>query len=167
MSDGKILYHKDILNHSRSPKGYGKIDDADVVMRGDSPICGDHMTLYMNIIDDRVFDIRFEAEACCAICRASSSMMSALLIGKEVEEAKSIHSQFLSMIKSGDEGDLPNYLDEISIFSKIAQVPSRYECAALAWVAFEKGLLSLERLEYRGTISNLESNYSVENLAQA
>jgi nitrogen fixation NifU-like protein len=143
MSDGLILYQKDILRHARSPKGYGKISDAHITVQGDSPICGDHLTLYIRMAGDKLESVTFDSEACCAVCRASSSMLTAVVSQKPVAEASEIKDAFLSMLGSGDEDNLATYLPEIRVFSKIAQVPSRVECAALAWITLGKCLAQI------------------------
>lgn len=138
MSDGLILYQKDILRHARSPDGYGKNESADIIMLGDSPICGDHLTVYVTLDGDKLQDVRFDSEACCAICKASSSMMTAVVSGRKAAEAGELSEKFLHMLNTGSEGDLSSHLPEIIVFSKIFEVPSRIECAALAWTTLDK-----------------------------
>lgn len=154
MSDGLILYQKDILRHARSPEGYGKNEDADVVMPGDSPICGDHLTIYVKLDGNKLQDVRFDSEACCAICRASSSMMTAVISGKMASEAAELSAKFLHMLNTGSKADLSSHLSEIVVFSKIFEVPSRIECAALAWTTLDKCISQISDVVGRSDVDD-------------
>ena len=87
-----------ILEHYQNPKNKGLIDSEEYIkvnMNSDS--CIDEVNLMFKIKDDKIEDIKFDGEA-CAICTSSTSIMTDTLIGKTVEEAENIISNYYSMI---------------------------------------------------------------------
>jgi len=87
MEELRDLYQEVILDHNRNPRNFGKLKNANRIVEGRNPLCGDHYTIYLFIEDDIVKDIMFEG-AGCAISKASGSMMSTVLKGKTKKEAE-------------------------------------------------------------------------------
>lgn len=134
MSNSLILYQSDILAHGRSPSNFRMMENATHELQGDSPICGDHMTLYLKIGNNKVEDIAFHSDACCAVCKASSSMMTEAIKHKSIADANTLANSFLSMVN--DQALTPSErkrLNTLTVFGRIVEVPSRIECAILSW----------------------------------
>ena len=86
MSDLSELYQQVILDHNKKPRNFRKLDDATRTVEGLNPLCGDQLTLYVDLDGDRIMDISFQGSG-CAISRASASMMTDSLKGKTVTAA--------------------------------------------------------------------------------
>ncbi len=128
------LYQQVILEHNKNPRNFKKLDPASHKAEGYNPLCGDHLTVYLNVDKAGVIsDISFEGSG-CAISKASASMMTASLKHKSVQEAKKIFEQFHKLIigKLNPEKDA-NDLGKLTIFSGIWQYPARVKCASLSW----------------------------------
>ena len=128
------LYQQVIIEHSKNPKNFRKIDNCSHHAEGYNPLCGDHLEVYLIINDDQLIeDLSFEGDG-CAISKSSASMMTAYLKGKTVTEAKEIFSDFHKLItgKLDPEKDA-HKLGKLAIFSGIWHFPSRVKCASLCW----------------------------------
>ena len=81
MNDGLTdLYQEVILDHSRNPRNFGPAEGADLTAKGNNPLCGDRVTIFLKINDDRISEARFDARG-CAISLAAASMMTEMIIG--------------------------------------------------------------------------------------
>ena len=89
MSSNADIYHEMIVDYSRNPVNYGKIDDHDVTFHDSNPLCGDSIDIDMKIDDDKVTDIKFHGRG-CAICMACSSVLTEITKGKTLDEARAI-----------------------------------------------------------------------------
>jgi nitrogen fixation NifU-like protein len=83
------IYHEMIIDYSRNPLNFGKLDNPDVTYHDSNPLCGDSIDIDMNIKDDKVSDIKFHGKG-CAICMACSSILTELVKGKKLDEVKKI-----------------------------------------------------------------------------
>ena len=83
------IYHEMIVDYSRNPVNYGKIEDHDVTFHDSNPLCGDSIDIDMKIDDDKVTDIKFHGKG-CAICMACSSVLTEITKGKSIDEARAI-----------------------------------------------------------------------------
>ena len=135
--DIKELYQDIILEHGKSPRNKGKCKGFNHEAKGYNPLCGDKVHVYLKLNDSKqVENLTFEGEG-CAISLASASIMTELVKGKPVIEAKKIMNDFLSMIKN-DTVIKSNNLDEdqktkIMSLSGVKQFPMRVKCATLSW----------------------------------
>ena len=125
-----------ILEHYQNPKNKGLVESEEYIkvnMNSDS--CIDEVNLMAKIKDDKIEDIRFDGEA-CAICTSSTSVMIDTLIGKTVEEAENIISNYYNMIdeKAYDS----NVLEQANAYDDIYKQPNRKKCALLSWWGAEK-----------------------------
>ena len=125
------LYQEIILEHSRKPKNAGTLEDADGMANGNNPLCGDRISVYVKLDGDRITDTKFDARG-CAISIASASMMTEMLIGKSIEEAKAEQARFTEMVTSKDDPDLAQD-DELSALMGVRKFPTRIKCATLPW----------------------------------
>ena len=126
------LYQQVILDHSRSPRNFLKLDGANRIAEGHNPLCGDRVTVYLLLDNDVIQDVSFQGEG-CAISKASASMMTELLKGKTKAEAQKIFSKFHDMVMTG----APNLdeLGKLGVFAGVHKLPARVKCAILPWHA--------------------------------
>lgn len=136
MNSVEILYQDEILKYGRKPNNRGVLADANLQLHGDSPICGDHMRLYLRVADGHVEDAMFSSSACCALCLASASMMTDAIKGQSIAGVRNLRLQFLAMLagEGADEAAGPRLdLGRLHVFERIREVPSRSECVSLSW----------------------------------
>ena len=133
----KELYQEIILEHGKNPRNLGKTENFNKDAKGNNPLCGDNVHVYLKLNDQRkVEDISFEGSG-CAISMASASIMTDLIKGKSDNEAKEIIEDFLGMIKENPELK-SNILKEddktkLMCLSGVKQYPMRVKCATLSW----------------------------------
>ena len=139
------LYQQVILEHNKKPRNFGKIEQPTHTAEGYNPLCGDHLTVYLNVNKDNIIeDATFEGDG-CAISKASSSMMTTSLKGKTVDEAKVLFEQFHQLIIGKLNPDKDKHvLGKLAIFSGIWHFPARVKCASLPWHTV-KGALENEK----------------------
>ena len=131
--DSKQLYQEVILDHNRKPRNWGRLVDASHKAEGLNPLCGDHIWVSLKLDDERVQSIAFEGEG-CAICKASSSMMTTNVKGKTVAEAEQLVREFRDMATGKlDIAGEPNHLGRLTVFAGVREYPARVKCASLAW----------------------------------
>ena len=133
----KELYQEIILEHGKNPRNIGKTEDFNKDAKGNNPLCGDKVHVYLKLNDQRkVEDISFEGKG-CAISMASASIMTDLIKGKSDNEAKEIIEDFLGMIKENPElkNKILNDDDKTKLIclSGVKQYPMRVKCATLSW----------------------------------
>src|SRR3989338_3743494 len=129
-TDLRELYQEIILDHNRQPCNFKKLDQANYVLEGYNPLCGDKITLYLLVHDNIIKDIGFQGEG-CAISRASASLMTEAVKGKTVEEARNIFQSFHENMTSVNH--YPVSWSKLSVLSNVKQFPMRVKCATLAW----------------------------------
>ena len=83
------IYHEMIIDYSRNPINYGKIEDHDITFHDSNPLCGDSIDIDMKIDDNKVSDIKFHGKG-CAICMACSSVLTEIAKGKNIDEVRNI-----------------------------------------------------------------------------
>ena len=125
------LYQSVILEHNRRPRNFRRLPDANRSAAGNNPVCGDEITVYVRLEQDRIADIGFEG-AGCAISQASASVMTQRLKGRTIAEAEALFGRFKDIVTQGtpDEEDL-----DLSAFAGVHQFPARIKCATLGWHA--------------------------------
>jgi len=126
------LYQEVILDHSKSPRNFHKMDTANRVAKGHNPLCGDNITLYLVMDGDTIKDIAFLGSG-CAISKASASILTTALKGKTKSEVKSLFDKVHKMVTSGkaDSEDL----GKLAVFAGVHKFPARVKCAILPWHA--------------------------------
>jgi len=133
----KELYQELILEHGKNPRNLGKTENFNKDAKGNNPLCGDNVHVYLKLNDQRkVEDISFEGSG-CAISMASASIMTDLIKGKSDNEAKEIIEDFLGMIKENPELKTNLLKDDdktkLMCLSGVKQYPMRVKCATLSW----------------------------------
>jgi nitrogen fixation protein NifU and related proteins len=133
------LYREVILDHYRSPRGRGELPVPPAIkLEGFNPLCGDELTLYLEIVEGRVDRLRTQGRG-CAISTASSSMMVGSVEGLtlvEVREKVEVMRGMLGVADSAGEGV---ELGELRALAGVARFPARIKCAMLGWTTLESG----------------------------
>ena len=133
MSELSELYQQVILDHNKKPRNFGRLEGASQTADGYNPLCGDQLTVYMQLAGDRVEGVSFEGTG-CAISKASASMMTQAVKGKTREEAETLFGEFHRMVTGElDEEATPNGLGRLKIFAGVREFPARVKCASLPW----------------------------------
>jgi nitrogen fixation NifU-like protein len=133
------LYQEIILDHNRKPRNFRAMTDADRMIEGRNPLCGDALTLWVKLDGDRVTDISFQGQG-CAISKSSASLMTSAVKGKTRAEAEALFDRFHKLVK----GELPEgeekSLGSLRALGGVSRFPLRVKCASLAWHALHSAL---------------------------
>jgi nitrogen fixation NifU-like protein len=131
MSDMRELYQEIILDHNKKPRNCYVMDCATRSADGHNPLCGDIVKVYLRIEDGIIEEISFQG-AGCAICTASTSLMTESVKGKTVDEAREMFDVFHHMLTGvADEQGIE--LGKLRVFEGVREYPVRVKCATLAW----------------------------------
>jgi nitrogen fixation NifU-like protein len=142
MSDLRDLYQDVILDHSRSPRNFGALADANRNADGYNPLCGDKISLHLHVEGDRITGVSFQGTG-CAISTASASVLTDVVMGKTVAEAHELFRRFRSMVTAPIDAEIDeDALGKLAVFSGIREFPVRVKCATLAWHTLEAALES-------------------------
>ncbi|KIL36766.1 nitrogen fixation protein NifU [Cohnella kolymensis] len=137
MSQLDDLYRRVIMDHYKTPRNRGQLDDGSVTVNLNNPTCGDRISLQLQLEDGVVRNARFTGEG-CSISMSSASMMTDAVKGKTAEEALKLADKFSSLMK-GEAVDFDEY-EDIAALSGVNKFPARIKCATLAWNALRKGV---------------------------
>lgn len=143
------LYRQVILDHYRSPRHTGSIPSPDATAEGHNPLCGDEVTIELDIDGETVADMAVRGRG-CSISQASASMMADAVVGRTIEEAHRLTHRVKAMldIEEGDPGLDPERpgaaLGDLEALAGVKQFPVRIKCADLAWTTLEEALASLD-----------------------
>jgi nitrogen fixation protein NifU and related proteins len=135
MSELDELYQEVILDHNRSPRNFRTMAQANRKAQGYNPLCGDQVTVYLQLEGGVIKDISFQGSG-CAISKASASMMTAELRGKSEKEARELFENVHDMLTghaNGAEQESRKKLGKLAILSGVSKFPARVKCASLAW----------------------------------
>jgi nitrogen fixation NifU-like protein len=144
MSELSELYQQVILDHNKKPRNFRKLATANHTAEGYNPLCGDQLTVYLQLENDAVKDISFEGSG-CAISKAAASMMTQAVKGKTKQEAERLFTEFHKMVTGDvDEQNTLNQLGNLQIFSGVREFPVRVKCATLAWHTMQAALTNKE-----------------------
>lgn len=142
------LYKSVIFDHSMHPRNFGSLDTCTGSVELRNPSCGDIIKVFVNIEDDVIKDIKYTCVG-CTISKASTSIMSQEIKGKNVDDAKKIIKAFSdNIIKKDIDDDDKKILGDARLLSDLAKFPTRIRCATLGWHATDK-LIN----DYKGVIS--------------
>jgi nitrogen fixation NifU-like protein len=133
------LYRDVILDHNRRPRNFGPLEGADAAAEGVNPLCGDRLTLRLNLDSDKIEDIRFEGQG-CAISTASASLMTEAVKGKTRTEALEIFERVHRLLT--DDAAPADELGKLAALSGVREYPSRVKCASLCWHTLASALNS-------------------------
>ena len=140
MSDLTELYQEVILDHNRRPRNFRKLESANRTVEGLNPLCGDQLTLYVELDGDLIKDIGFQGTG-CAISRASASLMTDSLKGKTIGEAQALFEDVHHMLTADGDADVrTDELGKLVVLSGVREFPTRVKCASLSWHALRSAL---------------------------
>jgi nitrogen fixation NifU-like protein len=141
MMDLRELYQDVIIDHSKHPRNFGHPDHANRQARGNNPLCGDRVTVYLTVDGERIADAQFEAKG-CAISVASASMMTELIKDKPIAEVRALFERFHRAVTGKDKLDDATIeaLDGLAALTGVRDYPTRVKCATLAWHAMTAAL---------------------------
>jgi nitrogen fixation NifU-like protein len=132
-ADPKALYQEVILDHNRKPRNYGRLEHPSHQAEGLNPLCGDHIHVALELAgDDSVGAIAFHGES-CAICKASASMMTVAVKGKNRSDAQTLVREFVDMATGRVAAGDATHIGRLAVFSGISELPMRVKCAILPW----------------------------------
>ena len=135
--DLDTLYQEIILDHYKNPHHAGLRDPFEAEVHHVNPTCGDEVTLRVHLSDGVVEDVSYDAVG-CSISQAAASVMADLVIGKDVDEAMSIHGEFLALMQGkGTVEPDEDVLEDGIAFAGVAKFPARVKCALLSWMAWK------------------------------
>ena len=134
MIDLRSLYQDVILDHSRNPRNSGPLEPHSHAANGNNPLCGDKIRVFMRIGNGAIDDISFEAKG-CAISVASASMMTELIKGGGIEEARATFERFHEIVtRKGEISEAEiEALDKLATLIGVREFPMRVKCATLPW----------------------------------
>ena len=135
MSYDNELYQQVILDHNRKPRNFREMENPTQSCHVINPLCGDDITVYLKVDDTEglIEDISFIGSG-CAISKASTSLMTHYLKGKNIDESRVIFDEFHKMVLGDfDPGKQKHHMGKLTLFMGIREYPSRTKCASLAW----------------------------------
>jgi nitrogen fixation NifU-like protein len=130
MSELRELYQEFILDHGKNPRNFRVPERANHRAEGYNPLCGDRVTVSLELDGDVIRDIGFQGSG-CAISTAAASTMTEAVTGLSVADAKTLMERYLATVKGGE----PDFdaLDKLAVFHGVSEFPMRVKCATLAW----------------------------------
>jgi nitrogen fixation protein NifU and related proteins len=133
MAELRDLYQETVLDHYKKPRNFRRLAHCNRQADGQNPLCGDKLSVFVQIKNGVVQDISFIG-AGCAISTASASMMTERLKGKTESQVKAIYDRFQQLVTGIAQPPLdPETLGELTVFSGVREYPVRAKCAMLAW----------------------------------
>ena len=133
MSELRELYQQIIVEHSKKPRNFGELKEANHTAEGFNPLCGDQITVYLLLDGETVKDIAFKGSG-CAISKASASLMTGAVKGRTRAEAETLFARFREMVTRDQGAPVDEEaLGKLAVFSGVREFPVRVKCATLAW----------------------------------
>ena len=129
--DLKDLYRDVILDHNRQPRNFGALAEADAHADGHNPLCGDRLTVWVQLEGDRVTDVHFESKG-CAISTASASLMTEAVKGKDRAAIQSLYEQIHTLLTQQN-APANASLGKLAALAGVSEFPARVKCATLCW----------------------------------
>ncbi len=147
MSSVSELYQSVILDHNKTPRNYGQIEAPGARQaKGHNPLCGDEVTVWLELEGDVVKDVRFEGQG-CAISRASASLMTMAVKGKQRDEVLRMFDDFHSLVTGNASEGSKALPARLQVFANVAEFPIRVKCASLAWHTLKRAMELQQREE--------------------
>ncbi|MDB5371220.1 MAG: system NifU family Fe-S cluster assembly protein [Roseomonas sp.] len=142
--DLRDLYQEVILDHGRKPRNFRRLEDADRHAKGDNPMCGDRLELWVKLgADGAIADAGFQGRG-CAISMASASLMTETVRGKTQAEARELSEKFRGLAMTGTCPDcgaaLADEMERLQVLGGVSEYPSRVKCATLPWHTLNNAL---------------------------
>ena len=135
----KNFYNEILTEHNMHPEFKHDLSDADIVLDGVNPSCGDEIQLKLKTDGDTIVDGAFVGDG-CAISQASTDIMLGMIVGRKKEEALKLGDLFMRMIRGEATEEEIDSLEEASSLRDIAHMPARVKCAMLGWRTLSEAL---------------------------
>jgi nitrogen fixation NifU-like protein len=133
------LYQGIILEHNARPRNFGPLPSATREAQAHNPLCGDRVTLRLQVEGGRIAALGFEGDG-CALSRASASLLTLALAGKTPDEAGAIAGELEALVTPGAAEADRAMLGELTALEGVREVPARRRCATLPWEALREAL---------------------------
>jgi nitrogen fixation NifU-like protein len=143
MTELSELYQQVILDHNKKPRNFRKPQTFNRRAQGNNPLCGDQLTVYLQLENGLLTDVAFEGSG-CAISKAAASMMTQALKGKTTDETEKLFQGFHEMVTADPDAEIDESLGNLRIFSGVREFPVRVKCATLPWHTFKAALANQE-----------------------
>ena len=137
--ENRSFYNEILTEHNVRPEFKHDLSDADIVLEGVNPSCGDDIFLKLKVEDDTIVNGAFVGDG-CAISQASADIMLGMVIGRKKEDALQLGKTFMKMIKGEASEEEIDSLEEASALRDIAHMPARVKCAVLGWRTLKEAL---------------------------
>ncbi len=137
--ENRSFYNEILTEHNVRPEFKHDLPDADIVLEGVNPSCGDDIFLKLKVEDDTIVNGAFVGDG-CAISQASADIMLGMVIGRKKEDALQLGKTFMKMIKGEASEEEIDSLEEASALRDIAHMPARVKCAVLGWRTLKEAL---------------------------
>lgn len=137
--ENRSFYNEILTEHNMRPEFKHDLPDADIVLEGVNPSCGDDIFLKLKLEGDIITDAAFEGDG-CAISQASADIMLSMIVGKKKDDALRMGKTFMKMIKGEASEEEIDSLEEASALRDIAHMPARVKCAVLGWRTLKEAL---------------------------
>jgi nitrogen fixation NifU-like protein len=121
-----------IVDHNRHPRNFGALTPADAQADGHNPLCGDRLTVYVNLDGDNIADAKFDG-AGCAISVASASMLTEAVKGKSRADVKQLFDEVHALLTQQNAMVDTARLGKLAALSGVREFPARVKCASLCW----------------------------------
>lgn len=146
MSELRELYQSTILDHNKKPRNFRVPEHANRRADGHNPLCGDRVTIHLEVQDGVVEDVGFQGSG-CAISTASASLMTQAVKGRSVEEALALFDRFHELL-AGDSDEEPDMeaLGKLAVFAGVREFPVRVKCATLPWHTLRSAALGKDEV---------------------
>lgn len=138
MSTLTDLYQEVILDHNRRPRNFRRIEGATHSAEGHNPLCGDRLSLDVQVDAGRIADVAFQGSG-CAISKASASLMTDAVKGQSVDFARDMVTRFQRMVTTPPDQPVEN-MGKLSVFAGVREFPVRVKCASLCWHTLKAAL---------------------------
>ena len=137
--ENRNFYNEILTEHNMHPDFKHDIEDADIVLDGINPSCGDEIQLKLKTDGDIITDGAFVGDG-CAISQASTDIMLGMIIGQSKEKALEYGDIFMRMIRGEASDEEIDSLEEASALRDISHMPARVKCAMLGWRTLSEAL---------------------------
>ena len=146
MSGLNELYQEVILDHNKRPRNFRTIASSSHHAEGHNPLCGDRLSLYVQVDGDTIEDVAFQGSG-CAISKASASLMTDAVKGQTLTAANDLFERFHQMVTTPPDQPVEN-MGKLSVLAGVREFPVRVKCASLCWHTLKA---ALERKEQTTT----------------
>ena len=135
------LYREVILDHNRHPRNFGRLDPADALANGHNPLCGDKLTVTVNLQGDVISDLKFDGNG-CAISVASASLMTEAVKGHDRASVGVLFDKVHALLTQADAP--ATELGKLAALSGVREFPARVKCASLCWHTLNAALANAD-----------------------